>query len=43
MIAMGLYSALDVSLESTSVRIIDREGVVLKAVFDDDPDVLQSD
>jgi hypothetical protein len=32
MTAMGLYADLDVPLESTSVRIIDREDtVVLKA------------
>lgn len=38
---MCLYAALDGSLESTSVCIIDREdAAVLKAVFGDDPDVV---
>ncbi len=38
---MGLYAALDGSLESTSVYIVDREdAVVLKAAFGDDPDVV---
>jgi hypothetical protein len=38
--AIGLYAALDVSLESTPVFIVDREdAVVLKAAFGDDPDV----
>jgi hypothetical protein len=39
--ALGLYAALDVSLESTSVCIIDREDtVVLKVAFSDDSDVV---
>jgi hypothetical protein len=38
--AIGHYAALDVSLDSTPVCIIDREGrVVLAAAFGDDPDV----
>jgi hypothetical protein len=41
---MELYATLDVSLEPTSVCIIDREDArVLNAVLGDDPDVAQSD
>jgi transposase len=41
MIAMELYPALDVSLETTTVCVVDREGaIVLEGISASDPDIL---
>jgi hypothetical protein len=38
---MDLYAALDVSLETTTVGVVDREGaIVLEAISASDPDIL---